>query len=229
LTPATNYSFSITASDLAGNKAANNPIVLSATTAANTNTDCAGTASEASQGSFSVGYKYGFVTTGTDVAISFELLDDKTGVVAYVWNYTSAFAETIMTNVSGKKFTKTLTGQTIGSVIKIACKFAYAGGMVVTKQFSYTVGNKCDGTAVESVISKDTYLYPNPVQDKLHLNSERIISQVIIRNLLGQTIQSVNVNNSETTLDMSQISAGNYFVTLKLDDGRITTQKIVKL
>jgi hypothetical protein len=122
--------FSITASDLAGNQAANNPQVLFTTTSANTNTECSGTASEASQGSFSVGYKYGFVTSGTDVSISFEILDDKSGLVAYLWNYTSGFAETSMTNAGGKKFTKTLTGQTVGSVIKIACKFAYAGGMV---------------------------------------------------------------------------------------------------
>jgi endo-1,3(4)-beta-glucanase len=229
LTPNTPYSFSVTASDLAGNKAANNPIVLSATTAANTNTECAGSASDASQGAFSVGYKYGFTTTGSDVKIDFELLDDKTGVAAYLWNYTSGFAEVAMTNVSGKKFSKTLTGQTAGAVIKIACKFAYAGGMVVTKQFSYTVGNSCAETAIDNPTVSESFFYPNPTQDKLQIKSGQIINQVIVRNLVGQIIELQKVDNTETNLDLSQLSAGNYFVTLKLANGKSTTQKIVKL
>ncbi|MDD3322076.1 MAG: glycosyl hydrolase [Paludibacter sp.] len=228
LTPNTLYNFTVTATDLAGNPAANNPIQLSATTSANTNTDCGGTASAASQGSFSVGYNYGFTTTGTDVKVDFELLDDKAGVVAYTWNTTVGFVETSMTNVGGKKFSTTLTGQTNGSVLKIACKFAFAGGMSVTKVFEYTVGNDCSGTGVENIDFQHIVLYPNPVQDNLIIQSEKIIEQLVVTNLVGQTVKVFNVNNNETTLDLSQLSAGNYFVTLKLNDGRLTTKKIVK-
>lgn len=106
------------------------------------NTECAGTSSEASQQSFTTGYNYKFSTTGTSVNIEFEMLDNVSGLVAYLWNETSGFQELGMT-VSGKKATYTLTGQTIGSKIKVRCKFAYAGGMAVTKQYSYTVGNDC--------------------------------------------------------------------------------------
>lgn len=109
-----------------------------------TNTECKGKSKEAmaGQGSFTDGYKYQFETNGSSVNIQFELLDDKTGLNAYLWNYTSGFAETGMT-VSGKTATITLTGCTKGTVLKLACKFAYAGGMAVTKQFSYIVGNDC--------------------------------------------------------------------------------------
>jgi endoglucanase Acf2 len=226
LTPATAYTFSITASDLAGNKAANNPIVLSATTAANTNTDCAGMASEASQGSFSVGYKYGFVTTGTDVAISFELLDDKPGLVAYLWNYTSGFAESAMTNAGGKKFTKTLTGQTTGSVIKVACKFAYAGGMVVTKQFSYTVGNKCDGTAVENVIATEPFFYPNPVQNVLHFKLTDDENHITITDMMGRRVFDKVVSGSYE-LNMSSLNSEIYFIKVENKQG-VLIGKVIK-
>jgi endoglucanase Acf2 len=226
LTAATPYSFSITASDLAGNKAANNPIVISATTTANLNTDCAGTASEASQGTFSVGYKYGFVTTGTDVTVSFELLDDKTGVVAYVWNYTSGFAESAMTNSGGKKFTKTLTGQTAGSVIKVACKFAYAGGMVVTKQFSYTVGNKCDGTGVDNVISKEPFFYPNPVQNMLNLELPEDNCRLMLYDIVGNKVFDAQVPASYT-LNMDGFKTGVYFVKAESSVG-ILNGKVIK-
>ena len=42
-----------------------------------------------------------------------------------------------MTNTSGLVFTKTLGGFTQGETISYACKFAFAGGLAVTKYFSY--------------------------------------------------------------------------------------------
>ncbi|MDD5185752.1 MAG: hypothetical protein PHS84_10885, partial [Paludibacter sp.] len=110
------------------------------------NNECAGTSIETStpaQGTFTLGYSYSFTTSGTDVIVTFELLDNQSGVVAYAWTYNPGFAETSMTLVSGEKFTKTFTGQTIGASFNVACKFAYAGGMAVTKTFAYTIGSDC--------------------------------------------------------------------------------------
>ena len=146
LSPNTNYTFTVTATDASENTALNNPILVTATTTANVSSACAGTASEASQGSFTTGYKYAFETIGTDVKFTFELLDvNKIAVVAYLWKQTP-FGETAMENVSGKIFTKTINGQTIGSTINYAVKFAYAGGMSVTKYFPYVVGSSCENT-----------------------------------------------------------------------------------
>ena len=55
-----------------------------------------------------------------------------------------------MTNVSGKIFTKTINGQTVGSTIKYACKFAFEGGLAVTKYFSYVVGDNCSSQPSDS-------------------------------------------------------------------------------
>lgn len=225
LEAATPYTFTITASDLVGNQAANNPLVLTTTTSANTNTDCAGTASEASQGSFTVGYKYSFVTTGTDVAISFEILDDKTGLVAYLWNYTSGFAETSMANVGGKKFSKTLTGLSVGSIIKFACKFAFAGGMVVTKEFSYTVGNACL-TALEDVVVNEPFFYPNPVQNTLHLKLNSDKNRVKVTNLIGQILFDATVEGTYQ-LDVTPYAAGIYSVKVDNEFGTLHG-KVVK-
>ncbi|MDP2890026.1 MAG: hypothetical protein Q8P34_13815 [Bacteroidota bacterium] len=38
-----------------------------------------------------------------------------------------------MTNIGGKKFTATISGQTARATIAYACKFAFSGGMSVTK------------------------------------------------------------------------------------------------
>lgn len=221
------YNFSVTASDLAGNQAANNPVVVSATTTANTNTECAGTASEASQGTFSVGYKYGFTTTGTDVKIDFEILDDKSGLVAYLWNYTSGFAETGMTSAGGKKFSKTLTGQTAGSVIKVACKFAYAGGMVVTKQFSYTVGSSCSGTGLNDPVSAEPFFYPNPVQNMLQLKLSDEINRLQIFDLVGNKVVDQQIP-ADFRLNTTELKTGVYFVKVENSHGIVTAKMIKK-
>jgi endoglucanase Acf2 len=143
----TTYDFEVTASDLTGNTASNGPVVINATTGDDTNTTCKGEASNASQGSFSVGYSYEFETIGNDVKISFELLDDKDGVVAYLWKE-SPFSEIQMGLVSGKKFTKTISNQTAGATISYGCKFAFSGGLAVTEYLSYKVGDNCDGVII---------------------------------------------------------------------------------
>ena len=94
---------------------------------------------------FTNAYDYSFFTEGTSVTISFTENENYTGLVAYLWNYTNGFAETGMT-VSGHTASITLTGQTPGATLTFACKFAYAGGMSVTKQFTYTVENTGGGT-----------------------------------------------------------------------------------
>jgi beta-glucanase (GH16 family) len=225
LLPNTSYSFSVSASDLAGNVAINNPIVLNARTTENTTTECGGNSTEASVGSFSAGYKYSFQTTGTDVKITFELLDkDKQGVVAYLWKQTP-FGETQMTNVSGNTFTKTITGQTVGATISYAVKFAFAGGLSVTKYFSYVVGSNCTlGTQTPTELRQ--FYYPNPVENNLYLQLLDEQNHIIMTNVLGQTLVEDTVKSSHT-LDMSDFRSGIYF--LKVDNSHgIQNLKIVK-
>ncbi|MEN9444693.1 MAG: hypothetical protein RIS47_1583, partial [Bacteroidota bacterium] len=148
LTAATAYSFSITAKDAVGNTASNSPIVLDATTKAGAlGNDCFGKATESAEGdAFAQGYKFSFVSQGSDVLVTFELLDTKVGLVAFLFDRTNGFAETQMTNTAGNVFTTTLSNKTAGSVLTLACKFAYAGGLAVTRDFSYTVGNNCESS-----------------------------------------------------------------------------------
>ena len=71
--------------------------------------------------------------------------------------------------------------------------------------------------------------FPNPTVNELIVNSKSEISQVIVRNLIGQTVKSAVLNGLEKTIDLSDVTSGNYFVTVKLANGQISTHKIVKL
>ncbi|MBW4360064.1 family 16 glycosylhydrolase [Flavobacterium taihuense] len=225
LFPITDYTFSVSATDATGNASPNNPIVLTAKTTVNTTTECSGTATEASQGLFTVGYKYDFQTSGTDVKITFELLDtDKSGVVAYLWKQTP-FSESQMANVSGNIFTKTITGQTIGSTINYAVKFAYAGGLSVTKYFSYVVGNSCT-LGVENSSELKQFFYPNPVENILYLQLLDDQNKIILTDILGKKIVEKLVQSTHN-LDMSGFKPGLYFLKVKNSNG-IQNIKIIK-
>jgi len=84
-------------------------------------------------------------------------------------------------------------------------------------------------TSVANVSSTTVKCYPSQVTDRLNVKAETEISQVTVRNLLGQSVKSVAVNSNEQSIDLSAVSSGNYFVTVKLANGQSATQKIVKL
>ena len=87
--------------------------------------------------------------------------------------------------------------------------------------------NVIDGLEVTPANSIN--MYPNPVKDQMQILSEIKIAKVVLSNLLGQTIQTIAVNGSVANLDLSQVPAGNYLVTIKDVNGDLSTRKIVKL
>ncbi len=225
LNPNTHYDFTVTANDLSGNPAANNPIIVSATTLPNSTLICSGASANAQQGSFTTGYNYEFQTNGTDVKITYGLLDtDKVGVVAYLWKQ-SPFSEVQMTNVSGNVFTYTLTGQTLGSTINYGVKFAYAGGMSVTNYYSYVVGSTCNmGTTTFSELNQISF--PNPVTDKINISSNISLDRIEIYNLLGNLVLKTESNTNE--IDVTSLTSGIYLISIYSGNEKIVKKIIVE-
>lgn len=225
LTPNTYYNFTVTANDLSGNPAANNPIVIGATTLPNSTLICSGTSTLAQQGSFTSGYNYEFQTNGTDVKITYGLLDtDKVGVVAYLWKQ-SPFSEAPMTNVSGNIFTRTITGQTIGAIINYGVKFAFAGGLSVTNYYSYVVGSACSmGVATFSELNQISF--SNPVTDFIDITSNVILDKVEIYNPLGNLVLKSETNTN--TIDVTNLSSGIYLITFYSGNERVVKKVIIQ-
>ncbi len=219
----TNYTFNVSATDATGNAAVNNPIALNATT--KTKLECKGTDSQAQDGSFSMGYNYSFETIGTDVKITFELLDTgKTGVNAILWKETP-FTQTSMSKVSGNIYTYTIMGQIVGSTISYACKFEFAGGLAVTKYIPYVVGSSCS-LGIETVSEAKQIAYPNPVENSLQLQLIDDQNQITLTDILGRKILE-DVVKSTHTIDMNSFKSGVYFLKVDNSSG-IQNIKIIK-
>ena len=67
-------------------------------------------------------------------------------------------------------------------------------------------------------------IYPNPVQDKLYIEAEAEIEEVVVYDVYGRV---QNLRNSETqklrnSIDVSNLNSGVYFVKIKTEEGNIT-------
>ena len=106
-------------------------------------------------------------------------------------------------------------------------KFVGSGGKTVYIDNIYFH----DGTTAIDQLSADKQIsvYPSSVHAVFNVKAESAMSQIVVRNLVGQTLKTVQVSGMEKSIDISAFAAGNYLVSVKLANGLISTQKIVKL
>ncbi|MDX9748775.1 MAG: T9SS type A sorting domain-containing protein [Paludibacter sp.] len=71
-------------------------------------------------------------------------------------------------------------------------------------------------------------VFPNPVADVLNVRSANELVKMEITNLVGQSMQQVNLKGFEASVSVSELAVGNYFVTLTTEDGKVSTHKFVK-
>ncbi|MFZ5940176.1 MAG: glycosyl hydrolase [Bacteroidota bacterium] len=180
---------------------------------------CSQTSTEASQGSFTTGYEISFETIGSDVEISCELFDNKSGVVAYLWRQ-SPFAETSMTNVGGKKFTARVSGLSAGENITYAVKFAFSGGMAVTRYFTYEVGSSCPETGMPLSQGQENLLYPNPADEWLTVTKVPENSLIMVYDISGKAVLIREAWQGGTeVIGVGDLPQGLYLLQVKSDEG----------
>ena len=75
------------------------------------------------------------------------------------------------------------------------------------------------GTVGVGEQSGNTVLYPNPVSDKLTIESQDVIDFVEIYNLMGALVYSQNDCGDKVEIDTADLPSGIYFVRLTTGDG----------
>ena len=82
----------------------------------------------------------------------------------------------------------------------------------------------CEG--VEEMFAPNVTIYPNPVNDKLFIETEVEIEEVVVYDIYGRQQSTVNGQQS-LTINVSNLSKGVYFVNVKTGVGNVV-KKIVK-
>ena len=71
--------------------------------------------------------------------------------------------------------------------------------------------------------------YPNPAEDQINIHAERDIQKLLITNILGQEILTMdNILSTSISIDISGFETGLYFITVEGMDSRPTTIKLLK-
>ena len=71
-------------------------------------------------------------------------------------------------------------------------------------------------------------VYPNPVSNYLIINNMTGVNAIKISDILGETVQNLNVSGSKANINVSNLSKGIYFISLMNDKSILETKKFVK-
>jgi hypothetical protein len=70
-------------------------------------------------------------------------------------------------------------------------------------------------------------LYPNPTSGIVTISYSKPISEVVVINMLGQTIIDKKTNDLEVQIDLSNFSKATYLVKV-ISEGAIKTMKVIR-
>lgn len=79
----------------------------------------------------------------------------------------------------------------------------------------------------ENETQNNILLYPNPAKERLYINTSIPIKQMTIYNLLGQEIQKYNNLETTSSINISGLNEGVYFVKIYTEKA-VHTTKIIK-
>ena len=122
-----------------------------------------------------------------------------------------------------------LQGMTITSSDVSGClTFVFTSDSSVSRA-GWEATVSCSVVSVDDMNAENFTYYPNPVNnDILVLNSERIIKNINVTNVIGQEVLKISPNSNNHILQMHNLKTGVYFVKVLVEGGSEKTLKIIK-
>lgn len=71
-------------------------------------------------------------------------------------------------------------------------------------------------------------VYPNPVSDRLNIDYKENISYLTVYDLSGRSVKSLSTNNSNNSIDVSDLKSGIYMLRIKTENNNVSTVKFIK-
>ncbi|RLD58983.1 MAG: hypothetical protein DRJ01_11885 [Bacteroidetes bacterium] len=154
----------------------------------------------------------------------------------------NSWGSTEMTDADGDSiYTYVLEQQKIGSIIEYKYRIndgwetldanrthtvsANAAENILTAWYSDDDGSN----AIEDLNSlNEISIYPNPVSSELHIDNVNNINRIVISNVLGQEIRTINNPVNNVTVNTSDFNKGMYIVTIIDDNNNSKSSRFIK-
>ena len=84
------------------------------------------------------------------------------------------------------------------------------------------------GDNVTEIIADNISIYPNPVNDRLYIEAETEVEDVIVYDIYGRhQVAKTPSHQGNLVVDLSDLKAGIYFVKINTEKGNIV-KRIIK-
>lgn len=151
---------------------------------------------------------------------------------------------TLTTGVTGGIYTSTPSGLSINqNTGEIDLASSTIGDYVVT----YSVGptsltnaptrfyNSTQNIEITtSTLGLETFdsltfkIFPNPTKNIVNIKSNTVISNIKLYNLLGQEMLAQDINNRQSSVDLSNLSSGSYLMSIYVEGKKVSTKYVIK-
>lgn len=81
--------------------------------------------------------------------------------------------------------------------------------------------------SVEEVAANVCKVYPNPANSQVRIEAENDIESVMVYNMLGALVETVNADSKTVNINLNQYSNGVYFFNIRQSNGVVTNQRVV--
>ena len=88
-----------------------------------------------------------------------------------------------------------------------------------------------DITGIEDKFANNVSIYPNPVKDRLYIETESEIEDIVVFNIYGKS-QNLRISESQNlsiSIDVSNLNSGVYFVKINTANGNIVKRFVKEL
>jgi len=85
----------------------------------------------------------------------------------------------------------------------------------------------CLITSISSYEQKQFLLYPNPTNDVVYIQSEKVINSISIYNNIGELVITKNFNQNKVSLPVKDLPSGLYFITIKTESCDFTEKIMI--
>ena len=69
-------------------------------------------------------------------------------------------------------------------------------------------------------------MYPNPTVGKIGIRTDLKLNGIVVTNQLGTEVLQISGDDFNKSYDLTQLPAGIYFVTFKMNDTQVTKKLI---